>query len=133
MYLLKAGIEKAGKLDRVAVAKALHGLSVSAAKYPGVIMDVNVDANGDLDRESFIVEVKNGKQSQGDPAAAGQEISRPATQSDQGRDDRLPATAFLRRRRGAIYGLAALASRCCGRPRARSTSRRASSSCCRPS
>ena len=48
--------------ESVAVAKALHGLSVSAAKYPGVIMDVNVDANGDLDRESFIVEVKNGKQ-----------------------------------------------------------------------
>jgi len=62
MYLLKAGIEKAGKLDRVAVAKALHGLSISAAKEPGVIMDVSVDANGDLDRESFIVEVKDGKQ-----------------------------------------------------------------------
>ena len=62
VYLLKAGIEKAGKLDRVAVAKALHGLSISAAKEPGVIMDVSIDANGDLDRESFIVEVKNGKQ-----------------------------------------------------------------------
>jgi len=62
IYLLKAGIEKAGKLDRVAVAKALHGLSVSAAKEPGVIMDVSVDANGDLDRESFIIEVRNGKQ-----------------------------------------------------------------------
>ncbi len=62
IYLLKAGIEKAGKFDRVAVAKALHGLSVSAAKEPGVLMDVSIDANGDLDRESFIVEVKNGKQ-----------------------------------------------------------------------
>jgi branched-chain amino acid transport system substrate-binding protein len=62
IYLLKAGIEKAGKLDRVAVAKALHGLTVSAAKEPGVLMDVTVDANGDLDRESFIVEVKDGKQ-----------------------------------------------------------------------
>jgi branched-chain amino acid transport system substrate-binding protein len=62
MYLLKAGIEKVGKLDRVAVAKALHGLHVSAAKEPGVLMDVTVDANGDLDRESFIVEVKDGKQ-----------------------------------------------------------------------
>jgi branched-chain amino acid transport system substrate-binding protein len=62
IYLLKAGIEKVGKLDRVAVAKALHGLTVSAAKEPGVLMDVTVDANGDLDRESFIVEVKDGKQ-----------------------------------------------------------------------
>lgn len=62
IYLLKAGIEKAGKVDRQAVAKALHGLSVSAAKEPGVIMDVTIDDKGDLDRESFIIEVKNGKQ-----------------------------------------------------------------------
>ena len=62
VYLLKAGIEKVGKFDRIAVAKALHGLSISAAKEPGVIMDVSIDANGDLDRESFIVEVKDGKQ-----------------------------------------------------------------------
>jgi branched-chain amino acid transport system substrate-binding protein len=62
VYLLKAGIEKVGKLDRVAVAKALHGLSISAAKEPGVLMDVSIDANGDLDRESFIIEVRNGKQ-----------------------------------------------------------------------
>jgi branched-chain amino acid transport system substrate-binding protein len=62
VYILKAGIEKAGKLDRVAVAKALHGLHISAAKDPGVIMDVSIDNNGDLDRESFIIEVKGGKQ-----------------------------------------------------------------------
>ena len=62
MYILKAAIEKVGKLDRVAVAKALHGLTISAARTPGVIMDVSVDQNGDLDRESYIVEVKNGKQ-----------------------------------------------------------------------
>lgn len=62
MYVLKAAIEKVGKLDRVAVAKALHGLSVSAAKEPGVLMDVSFDQNGDLDRESYIVEVKGGKQ-----------------------------------------------------------------------
>jgi branched-chain amino acid transport system substrate-binding protein len=62
IYLLKAGIEKVGKLDRVAVSKALHGMSVSAAKEPGVLMDVSIDANGDLDRESYIVEVKDGKQ-----------------------------------------------------------------------
>jgi branched-chain amino acid transport system substrate-binding protein len=62
VYMLKAAIEKVGKLDRVAVAKALHGLTIPVAKYPGVLMDVSIDANGDLDRESYIVEVKNGKQ-----------------------------------------------------------------------
>ena len=59
---MKAGIEKAGKIDRVALAKALHGLKISTAKEPGVLLDVTIDDKGDLDRESFLVEVKNGKQ-----------------------------------------------------------------------
>lgn len=62
IYVLKAAIEKVGKLDRKAVASALHTLKVSAAKEPGVLMDVSFDANGDLDRESFMVEIKNGQQ-----------------------------------------------------------------------
>ncbi|NML42879.1 amino acid ABC transporter substrate-binding protein [Ramlibacter sp. G-1-2-2] len=62
VYVLKAAIEKVGKLDRKAVAEAMHTLKVSAAKEPGVIMDVSFDKNGDLDRESFLVEAKNGKQ-----------------------------------------------------------------------
>ena len=62
VYVLKAAIEKVGKFDRKAVAAALHGLSVSTAKEPGVLMDVTFDKNGDLDRESFLVEVKNGQQ-----------------------------------------------------------------------
>ena len=52
----------AGKLNRVAVAKALHGLKIRAAKQPGVLMDVAIDDAGDLDRASFIVQVKDGKQ-----------------------------------------------------------------------
>jgi len=62
VYVLKAAIEKAGKLDRKAVAQAMKGLSVSAAKHPGVLLDVSFDDKGDLDRESFLVEVKGGKQ-----------------------------------------------------------------------
>jgi branched-chain amino acid transport system substrate-binding protein len=62
VFLLKAGIQAAGKLDREAVAKALHGLKISAAKEPGVLMDVAIDDHGDLDRASFIVQVKDGKQ-----------------------------------------------------------------------
>jgi branched-chain amino acid transport system substrate-binding protein len=62
VYTMKAAIEKVGKLDRKAVAQAMKGLQVSAAKYPGVIMDVRFDDRGDLDRESFMVEVKGGKQ-----------------------------------------------------------------------
>ena len=62
IYVLKAAIEKVGKLDRKAVAAALHTLKVKAADQPGVLMDVSFDSKGDLDRESFMIEVKNGKQ-----------------------------------------------------------------------
>jgi branched-chain amino acid transport system substrate-binding protein len=62
VYLMKAAVEKAGKFDRKAVAQALHTLSVTAAKEPGVILDVSMDEKGDLDRESYIVEVRGGKQ-----------------------------------------------------------------------
>lgn len=62
VYLLKHAIEKAGKLDREAVTKVLHGMTVNVAREPGVLMDVSVDNNGDLDRESFLVEVKDGRQ-----------------------------------------------------------------------
>ena len=62
VYVLKAAIEKVGKLDRKAVAVALHTITVKAADQPGVLMDVSFDSKGDLDRESFMVEVKNGKQ-----------------------------------------------------------------------
>ena len=62
IYILKAAIEKTGKLDRKAVAATLHSLKVKAADQPGVLMDVSFDAKGDLDRDSFMIEVKNGKQ-----------------------------------------------------------------------
>jgi branched-chain amino acid transport system substrate-binding protein len=62
VYVLKAAIEKVGKFDRKAVAQALHGISLKAAQNPGVLMDVAYDANGDLDRESYLVEVKGGRQ-----------------------------------------------------------------------
>ena len=62
VYVLKSAIEKVGKLDRKAVAAALHTLKVKAADQPGVLMDVSFDSRGDLDRESFLTEVKNGNQ-----------------------------------------------------------------------
>jgi branched-chain amino acid transport system substrate-binding protein len=62
VYTMKAAIEKAGKVDRKAVAQAMKGLEISAKKYPGVIMDVRFDERGDLDRESYLVEVKDGRQ-----------------------------------------------------------------------
>jgi branched-chain amino acid transport system substrate-binding protein len=62
IYTMQAAIEKAGKLDRKAVAAAMKGLKVNTDKYPGALMYTEFDQKGDLDRMSFIVEVKNGKQ-----------------------------------------------------------------------
>ena len=62
VYMLKAAIEKAGKLDRKAVAEAMKGLKVNLDKYPGALMYTEYDNKGDLDRMSFMVQVKNGKQ-----------------------------------------------------------------------
>ena len=62
VYFLKAAIEKTGKLDRKAVAKAMHTLKIKAVDNPGILMDVEFDDKGDLDRDSFLTEVKNGKQ-----------------------------------------------------------------------
>jgi branched-chain amino acid transport system substrate-binding protein len=61
VYMLKAAVEKVGKLDRVATAKALHGLTIKASEQPGVLLDVSFDDKGDIDRDSFVVEVKDGK------------------------------------------------------------------------
>ena len=62
MYVMKAAIEKAGKLDRKAVAAAMKGLKINTDKYPGALMYTEFDDKGDLDRMSFMVQVKTGKQ-----------------------------------------------------------------------
>ena len=43
-------------------AAALHGLRIIAAEQLGVLMDLSFDANGDIDRASFMTEVRGGKQ-----------------------------------------------------------------------
>ena len=62
VYVLKAAIEKVGKFDRKEVAKAMHGIKILAKDQPGVLLDIAFDDKGDLDRESYFVQVKNGKQ-----------------------------------------------------------------------
>jgi branched-chain amino acid transport system substrate-binding protein len=62
IYIVKALTEKNGKVDSKLLAKSLHGAKISAKENPGVLLDVTFDDNGDLDRESFLVKVVNGKQ-----------------------------------------------------------------------
>lgn len=61
MHAAKAIFDKIGKIDPKAFAVAMHGASISVKDYPGVLFDVKYDEKGDLDRESFIVKVVNGK------------------------------------------------------------------------
>ena len=62
VYVVKAMTEKIGKFDSQALSAALHGAKISAADHPGVLMDLSFDKNGDLDRESFLIKVDQGKQ-----------------------------------------------------------------------
>jgi branched-chain amino acid transport system substrate-binding protein len=61
MHAAKAIYDKVGKLDPKAFAKTMHGASISAKTYPGVLFDTRYDDKGDLDRESFFIKVVNGK------------------------------------------------------------------------
>jgi branched-chain amino acid transport system substrate-binding protein len=62
VYMIKAATEKMGKLDAKNLAAALHGLTITPDKEPGILMEVAIDENGDLDRQSFLGEVVSGKQ-----------------------------------------------------------------------
>ena len=62
VWMVKAAAEKAGKLDAKAIAAALHGLTITPDRYPGILLAVTIDKNGDLDRDSYLAEVKGGKQ-----------------------------------------------------------------------
>jgi len=62
MYTVKAVTEKLGKFDSKAFAAAMKNISLSAKTNPGLLLDISYDENGDLDRESYMTTVVNGKQ-----------------------------------------------------------------------
>ncbi len=62
MYTVKAVTEKIGKFDSKAFAVAMKNISLSAKANPGLLLDISYDENGDLDRESYLTKVVNGKQ-----------------------------------------------------------------------
>ncbi len=62
LYMLKVAAEKVGKLDPKAIAAALHGMTITPAKEPGILLEATWDDAGDVDRISFLGEVRDGKQ-----------------------------------------------------------------------
>ena len=62
VYFIKYATEKVGKFDSKAFAQTAHGLTITPQQEPNILMEVTWDKNGDIDRQSFLGEVVNGKQ-----------------------------------------------------------------------
>ncbi len=62
LHVLKEGTERVGEFDTKKLAEALHCTTITTEDEPGVLMDIVYDEKGDVDRESFLVEVQDGKQ-----------------------------------------------------------------------
>ncbi len=62
VYMIKWATEKQKKFDKKGLADTLRGATIKVSEEPGILMDTVVLKNGDLDRESFLAEVKAGKQ-----------------------------------------------------------------------
>jgi len=60
-HMVKAVVEATGGFDQEKFRSCLHGMYLEVAKEPGLFMDLYMDDHGDLDRQSFITEVKGGK------------------------------------------------------------------------
>jgi branched-chain amino acid transport system substrate-binding protein len=61
-YAVKCGTERVGEFDREKLAEELHGTVITTAECPGVLMNIGWDETGEVSRESFLVEVEDGKQ-----------------------------------------------------------------------
>jgi branched-chain amino acid transport system substrate-binding protein len=62
VYAVAYATKKLGKFDRKALAKLLHGMTITPAEEPGILIETTWDNKGDIDRISYIAEVINGKQ-----------------------------------------------------------------------
>jgi len=63
VYAMKYVTEKKlGKFDRKALAKTLHGLTISPKDEPGILIETGWDNVGEIDRISFLAEVVKGQQ-----------------------------------------------------------------------
>ena len=62
VYAAAYATTKLGKFDRKALAKSLHGMTITPKDEPGILIETTWDDKGDIDRISYIAEVINGKQ-----------------------------------------------------------------------
>jgi branched-chain amino acid transport system substrate-binding protein len=62
LYVIKEITERMGEFDSQAFAEELHCSYISTEDEPGVLLDVVFTDTGDIDRESFLVEIVDGAQ-----------------------------------------------------------------------
>ena len=62
VYVIKEITERIGEFDSKAFAEALHCATITPEDEPGVLMEITYDDKGDVDRESFLVEIVDGQQ-----------------------------------------------------------------------
>lgn len=61
-WTIKCVTEMVGSTDSQAFADKMHGLTLTTEECPGVLMDATWDETGEMSRESFFVQVEDGKQ-----------------------------------------------------------------------
>ena len=60
VYIVKEPTEQVGSFDNSQFSDIAHCTTITVANEPGLLLDVSYDGNGDIDRESFIIEVVDG-------------------------------------------------------------------------
>lgn len=61
VWIVKAATEKMGRVDAAHLAETLHGMTIDPATEPGILMTTKILPNGDMDRQSFMVQVVDGQ------------------------------------------------------------------------
>lgn len=62
VHMVKWGTEKQKKFDKKGLADTLRGALIKPSEEPGILIETKIEANGDIDRESFLAEVFQGRQ-----------------------------------------------------------------------
>jgi branched-chain amino acid transport system substrate-binding protein len=60
VHVVKEATELIGEFDNAQFSDTLHCADLTVEDEPGLLLDVSYDANGDIDRESYIVSVVDG-------------------------------------------------------------------------
>lgn len=60
IHAIKYATEMVGEVDSEKLVEKMHGLCLDAATYPGVLVDMCWDDAGEVSRESYLVEVRDG-------------------------------------------------------------------------